>query len=315
MRRLNKSTFLLLFLLPACSKQERIFKRVSLPFLGEKKYEEDISEKNPKAPNVTIWVHGTCLWPFRVFKKYWNKNPTLIKVSSLKKGYYLRKVAETLSRASSDYPLEDFYFLRWSGKLSVSEREEGASHLYGEIVKLLEKYKKAYETRPKLTVITHSHGGNVALNLSNIKDKDPEVKIDNLILLACPVQKHTRECVSDNMFGNVYSFYSSIDLIQVLDPQGLHYHRSCNCRKPKGEPIFSGRNFPSHSKLFNVKMKINGRGIWHNQFLSKEFIATLPQVINCLNEWRKKENNCNYFISVLLKKQTNSTQVKRNKKL
>ena len=302
MKRFKRIGLGLLLLLAACSKKDRIFKRLSIPFFGESKKEE--IQKKYFAPNITIWVHGTSLWPFRILKRYWTSSPTLIKVSSMKQNYYLRKIAETLSASSLNYPLEDFYFLRWSGKLSVSDREETAAHLYNAIKDLLKKYKEKYETTPTITLITHSHGGNVVLNISKVADKDPDIKINNLILLACPVQKHTREFVNDGVFENVYSFYSSLDFIQVLDPQGLHYHPSFKCRKPKGESILSGRSFPKHSKLCNVKIKINGKGVWHTQFLSKEFVTILPQLINNLDRWREEAKESNYFISVLLNKKS-----------
>lgn len=314
MKGLNKlSLALILLLFSSCAKKERIFKRLQIPFLSEVKQEQ--VPKKYSAPNITIWVHGTCLWPFRVLRKYWADSPTLIKVSSMKPNYYLRKVAENLSASSLDYPIDNFYFLRWSGKLSVSEREETAQHLYEAIKGLLAEYKEKYETKPTITVITHSHGGNVALNLSKVKDRDPDVKVDNLVLLACPVQRHTREFVHDCMFENVYSFYSTLDFMQVLDPQGLHYHPELKCRKPKGEPLFSGRSFPKHSKLCNVKIKINGKGVWHTQFLSQEFISILPQLINNINSWREEQKECNYFISVFLKKNKvkNIKKIKKSK--
>ena len=280
---LNRLFLTVLILLSACSKHERIFKRVSFPFAISQKN----IEKKP-VPNITIWVHGTCLWPFTIFRKYWTTDPSLFKVSSMKRDYYLRKVADRLCHISNEYSINDFYFLRWSGKLSVSEREDTALHLYKSIKNLLEKYKEEYGVMPNLTVVTHSHGGNVALNLSKIIDKDPNIKINKLILLACPVQKHTKDCIKDPMFENVYSFYSTLDFLQVLDPQGLHYCTSS--KNEKKDSLFSGRNFPQNPKLCNVKMKINGKGIWHTQFLSKEFITVLPQVINKLDKWKKTEN-------------------------
>lgn len=311
MKRLFRSILALLLLLSSCAKHDGVFKRLSLPFFTSyQDNEAKVSKKEHFAPNITIWVHGTCLWPFRVWRRYWNNTPALIKVTSMHKNYYLRKIADTLDNVSEDYPLDDFYFFRWSGKLSVSERLETSIHLHDSIVKLLEKYKEKYETVPNVTIITHSHGGNVALNLSLIKDKEQDIKIKNLILLACPVQAHTKDFVNDDIFENVYSFYSSLDLIQILDPQGLQYP-ACNGKKVKGSSLFSGRNFPHHTKLCNVKLKLNGKGVWHGQFLSKEFVAILPQIIKNIDSWKESERSRNYFISIFLKKQKPIKQLKK----
>jgi len=53
---------------------------------------------------------------------------------------------------------------------------------------------------PKVTLISHSHGGNVALNLAAIAEKESPLSIERLILLACPVQQETAALVDAPMF-------------------------------------------------------------------------------------------------------------------
>src|SRR3990167_9174794 len=275
---------------------------LSFANLHKHKNPEKIQEEG-YVPNITIWVHGTNLWPFKIFKKYWVSSPTLMKVASMRKGYYLRNIVESLCKADPGVSMEDFYLLRWSGNLSVSEREETGFQFYKEMEKLLEKYKEKYNATPSINIISHSHGGNVALNLAKVT-KDPKFRIEKLILLACPVQKHTRQLISDPIFENIYSFYSTMDLIQVMDLQGFHSNKNVENNQRSG--FFSGRYFSTDSKkISNIKVKMNGRGVFHVQFLSSEFISLLPTLIEYVEEWKKEEDRNDFLISIVDQKPKN----------
>ncbi|WP_196299706.1 hypothetical protein, partial [Streptococcus pneumoniae] len=75
-----------------------------------------------------------------------------------------------------------------------------------------------------ITLVTYSHGGNVALYLSSVQAEkeqaeplpDP-ISIDTLVLLACPIQKETDYLVADPMFKKVYNIFSTEDFIQQWD--------------------------------------------------------------------------------------------------
>ena len=239
--------------------------------LSEKKIVPEIGATT----NVTVWIHGTKLFTNKIFPTFFYSKPGLFHVSEYAFENHLRKLGDWLYEFSpEEFPFEHVYQFGWSGDLSVKARENAARELSDALAVLMYNYKEKYDLEPNLTLITHSHGGNVALNLAKF---NKEYKIDRLILLACPVQKETKNLVSSDLFKKVYSLYSSLDSIQVLDPQGLQY-------KTKNEqdamaPFFSQREFESVSNLKQGKVKLHGRGIAHVEFLLKPFLKNLSRLI------------------------------------
>ncbi|MCK4517144.1 hypothetical protein KAT92_00070, partial [Candidatus Babeliales bacterium] len=111
-----------------------------------------------------------------------------------------------------------FYTFGWHGELRNKRRLEAAEKLYEAIV--LEKQKLETETKLPVLInlVTHSHGGNVALNLEPIEQKNKKnLKIDKLIMFGCPVQRETEGFVSSSVFKKIYHVYSKGDTIQVVD--------------------------------------------------------------------------------------------------
>ena len=64
---------------------------------------------------------------------------------------------------------------------------------------------------PIFKLITHSHGGNVALYLAPIAEEDPlnAVTIEELILLACPVQVETSPYVNELSLPEFFAAFTS----------------------------------------------------------------------------------------------------------
>lgn len=249
--------------------------------------------------NVTIWVHGT-----QRFAKYFSwivgnffyAIPGLNKAELLEKKYHLRKMAESISsRDPINYPFDKFYFFGWSGELSFTARLNAAKRLYKELKRFIAKYDKKYGEKPKITFITHSHGGNVVLNLVKAKLEDEcDLCISKVILLACPVQEKTKNYVKDKIFPEVISYYSTLDILQVIDPQGLYV--KSRMRK-KRDSFFSERKFEPSSNLKQFQIKINNRGIFHIEFLFKRFTNILPDLV----EKSENQNNDDCLFSILLK--------------
>ena len=111
-----------------------------------------------------------------------------------------------------------FYTFGWHGELRNKRRLQAAEQLYETLA--LEKQK--LETLTKLPVlinlVTHSHGGNVALYLAPIEEKNKQdLKIDKLIMFGCPVQRETERFVLSPVFKKIYHVYSNGDTIQVAD--------------------------------------------------------------------------------------------------
>ena len=182
---------------------------------------------------------------------------------------------------------KNFYFFGWSGHLSHKKRKIAAQNLHNALTKLIKTYKKTNGVVPKLRLITHSHGGNVALYFSKINDLSANpITIHELILLACPVQQKTAKQIPSKTFERIYSLYSGLDMIQVLDPQGLH-QLSKDIKRKQIKPLFSQRLFAPQENLTQVRLKINGRGILHIEFLATDFAKLLPHILQELDVWNK----------------------------
>ena len=269
---------------------------------------------NKEEHTITVWVHGTRFMQSflqkKIFKKYFfYRDPGLKKAASYDKQHGPRKIAETLhNQNTTRFDIDNFYFFGWSGKLSHTKRKEAAQELDDALKKLIAEYKEKYGVIPKIRLITHSHGGNVALCLSDInKNCEHTLIIDELILLACPVQEKTAYMIKDDIFKQVYSLYSTMDILQVIDPQGLKFKKD-----EIKTPFFSKRVFEPQENLTQTRLKINGRGILHIEFLLSNFMHALPHILEELDSWDKTESDKQKL--KLLKINTKSQEVRFKRK-
>lgn len=236
-----------------------------------------------EVPAITIWVHGTRFFPEPVLKKFFYCKDGLNHYTSLDPSYRHYKLAQTLIDADPQkFNAEYFYLFGWSGALSFKEREKAAKRLYIQLKKLREEYVKKYGVEPIIRILSHSHGGNVCLLLDKVKDpKDLSFIIDELVLLATPVQHETKLYAHSALFKKVYSLYSHLDSLQVIDPQGWQI-------TGKGAPLFSERRFSDHDKICQCAIKLNDRYLMHVEFIKGKFLCKLPFVLNALDIWQKE---------------------------
>ena len=237
-----------------------------------------------KTSGITIWVHGTRFFPEIVFSNFFYCKRGLHHYTEIAEKYHHRKIAQTLIDNGPDrFCLEHFYLFGWSGTLSFKERELAARQLYLELKELRQDYKKKYGSEPIIRILAHSHGGNVVLLLERVKDKDDTAfAIDELILLAVPVQTHTMYYTHAPVFKKVYSLYSMFDALQVADPQGLQICQA-------GSPLFSERQFPPHEKVHQCAIKIDNRSLRHIDFVRRSFLCKLPAILDEVDQW---QNSC-----------------------
>ncbi|MBA3954373.1 hypothetical protein H0X48_03595 [Candidatus Dependentiae bacterium] len=227
-----------------------------------------------KITPVTVQVHGTL--PPLISKLVHALDSPLGLVPALTQGnkYYLGRIPYLLYHTDpQDFPLKTSYLFGWSGRLNFQARKEAAHELY----------KVLKELPHPITLITHSHGGNVALNLALIVQEydDTTFFIDRLVLLAAPVQAATAHLVKSPIFKRVISLYSSKDWTQVIDPQRLYsISRSSNIPVP----FFSQRIYPASDNLIQACILINRRSPTHIEFLSPNFFKTLPVVLEILTQ-------------------------------
>lgn len=244
------------------------------------------TDSNVYKPPLTIWIHGTHFLRSHLFTHVFKGKPSLKLASEINKRYKIKTIAKTLNKYNAArFPLDTFYIFCWSGKLNANLREKTAHHLYTDLKKAIAQYQETYNCSPRIQIITHSHGGNVALNLAKIKDPhDTHFAIDTLVLLACPVQMRTMSFIDNPIFRRIYSLYSSLDFIQIIAPQ--LFKISDNSEKNRfAFPPFSNRYFPQRNHITQVKMKINGSALWHNDFVQPKFLKLLPSIISELETW------------------------------
>lgn len=146
----------------------------------------------------------------------------LISYKDLENREYLTELAAVYCK-SKDSSTDDFYFYSWSGKLNPQERKNAGIQFAGAISKLIKEYEKKDGEKPIIEIISHSHGGNVALLMGeHLYAIDSACVVDTLILLGCPIQKITKYLVTLPVFKKVYNIHSHNDWLQILDPQGIH---------------------------------------------------------------------------------------------
>lgn len=247
--------------------------------------------KNKKIKNITIFVHGTHTDILtKIFKRVLLIPNKLTKIIDLDEYSYVKWFADKMIFTDPiQFTKDDFYAIGWSGILSPKERFIGSQIIYSEITKLVSQLN-AENIDFKITLIGHSHGGNVALNLAKINE-NPPFKINRLVLLATPVQEETENLIESDIFEQVYSIYSTADMIQVLDPQGLQNAKLS---------FFSNRKFKHHDKLKQAKLKINDRAIFHEEFIFHIFPKILPKLLEVMQKQICDENE--HLIKIEYKK-------------
>ena len=156
------------------------------------------------------------LTPKLFFENFFHVEPGLAKATHLNESYHHREIAQTLAKIDTEqFDLTHFYLFGWSGKLSFKKRKNAARQLHTALTTLINDYTTIHDIVPRVRIITHSHGGNVALNLARYASENNAFEINELILLACPVQEHTQELVKHPFFKTIYSLYSTRDILQV----------------------------------------------------------------------------------------------------
>jgi len=275
-----------------------------------------------KRPIITVFIHGTFhlpIMPKRAIKFVHNcidsavfAKKGLHKVTSLEDHYaqtWVKKfhhyhMLKTISEANSErFPFDSFYIFCWSAQLSPQKRFRDAQKLHASLVNLVAEYTKKYCAEPYMQLITHSHGGNVALNLAKINDTDSTpISIDELILLACPVQYETSDLIHHAIFKKIYSLHSHWDVLQVVDAQGWvpfkERVKKFFTREPekpietaeetqKNKCFFSERHFENDPKLVQANIHYGLRGMLHIEFISESFMRHLPALLTSIDTQKK----------------------------
>jgi hypothetical protein len=115
-------------------------------------------------------------------------------------------------KAHPQYTVDDveFYMFSWLGMLSPYDRSIAAQLFISQLRTLIKKKSDDIA----ISLYCFSHGGNVVLEgLSSA----PSTVIDELVLLAVPISKKTKEWMQKSTIKKVYNFYSKDDIVQGSD--------------------------------------------------------------------------------------------------
>ena len=198
-----------------------------------------------------------------------------------------------------------FYTFNWSGKLKNHERIIAAKDFYKALVEEKEKLKKETQSKIGIQLITHSHGGNVALNLAKAEDEyKNELEIEKLIMFGCPVQPETETFIQSKIFKNIYHLYSSSDKMQIADfisTKGFFSKRTFKKNKqllslPKNlhqVEIRIDSYKPSHYELWLRARKNTPSIMYRNKFpLYPQPVSLLtPSIINLIDSMDTTEKS------------------------
>jgi hypothetical protein len=228
------------------------------------------AEVPPSDKYVTVWVHGVNLlrpnetnlglWPAYTFVE----NNGLFNV-----GKYLVEADPVR------FPADDVLVFSWAGTFDYKECEMAAGKLYDALVKMASQYD--FQNK-KIRLIPFSYGGNIVFNLPKFKKPEDKLIIDEVVILAWPIQGYLVPMTKDPMFKKIFNVYSPGDIVQIIDPQGF-------CNRHGDAPLFTTRRLKRGENVLQTKILVNGRGCHHFGLCNKQFIAAFPMVIDELNDW------------------------------
>ena len=271
---------------------------------------------NKEQPIITIWIHGTRLLRHYMFASYYHRKIGLYRACTYRKKCHLKEIAKNISHNENDrFDFNSLYFFGWSGRLSHTARKNAAKKLHESLLKIKKQYIKKYNISPQFRIVTHSHGGNLALICAKINDKSTKkITVAELILLACPVQQKTSHLIGSQTLKKIYSIYSASDTTQIIDPQGLMHLKKLI---KKEITLFSERTFLPQDNLTQVQITIDNKGIDHNDFLNDFFtkgFSNLLKKIDNLVATEKQSSNTIKQIQHLNISTANTNSISQYKK-
>ncbi len=232
-------------------------------------------------PPITVYVHGSQHATKLLSKNIWYCHRGLHHISELPAESLFVKDAQLLCKSGDlRFKLDHYYTFGWSGKIDFTVRQKAGHELYEAIKNVLTKYYEQFGQYPVLRIITHSHGGNVALCMLQELPFFEGCNIElELVLLACPVQKVTENLINHPGISRSYVLYSTFDLIQKLD-----------FYQYEGKRYWPARTFEAaeSSNCFQVLVKVNGKRLAHTDFCHS-VVRHIPEIICAVDQAVAKE--------------------------
>ena len=165
------------------------------------------------------------------------------------------KLYDMTSCSSNNQNAESCYYtFGWNGRLHSASRLAAARNLYNVLAEETLRLEGELGKKVKINLVTHSHGGNVALNLALAEKKyNKKLTVDRLVMFGCPVQSETEDCANSEVFKKIYHFYSSGDHVQIADfltTKDLLSRRKFKDGKVCQIKVSVGKNNPTHYELW-----------------------------------------------------------------
>ena len=160
------------------------------------------------ASNIAILVHGT--WGRGIFKKS-------IDAHWCQEGSYFRNEVSAMCHGDVDF--ETF---RWSGDNSLKARRYASDKLKCELERLRIENPDA-----RITIYSHSHGGNVAMWALN--DARVSSEIDALVCLSTPFLLFSLRRVNKSALASIsglLAFLIGLQFLKLYSVFGLHVENS-----------------------------------------------------------------------------------------
>jgi hypothetical protein len=255
----------------------------TLLFMGKKYIFDFIAQSKSNQSKVTIFIHGSRSAAVYVLPKRYQSKLGLHSVSEYEEDSHFSELANILQGQDPEkYVKKDFYVFGWGGALSFNVRKNLAKNLYHEMVTLLNFYKQRDGIAPAIKIITFSHGGNIALQLSDFLPfiAHEEVLID-LTLIGSPVQAATEQMVECSQFANVSVISSRGDVIQRMDPHNLYGPKRDKKTRAFSRRFFDVQDFNEEvqQKITQYAVTINKKKLGHID-LFKSFMVHVPYVLS-----------------------------------
>lgn len=215
---------------------------------------EHVLEVSKPTVGITVFVHGTvgsslnifnfrkCLsdtakddtFCVRLIKKYRNHPAMQFDQIMGAEGYNLFESTTCIPYQASCYlipvydeiarifeaacSVEQYVVFGWSGLLSQRARRQAGYQLYNALVEHRDTLRKTYGVEPVIRIVSHSHGGNVALWLAQAEqDLKKGLAIDMLFMYGSPMQVETSSCITSPIFKKIFLGYSYGDFVQRFD--------------------------------------------------------------------------------------------------
>ena len=282
------SSAIIIMVLSGCAPKKSQYRRKV--FLTKTFFESPLAD----GP-ITVFVHGTKTSLISRLVHQTDHPAGIMPSTEVCTNSVLTRIGPTLNAVDpQQFPLNTFYYYTWSGKMTFAYRLQAAEKLY----EVLRNHKGP------VTMITHSHGCNVALNLAywaNVQ-QDTSFSIDRLILLAPPVQEVTKPYVYSPIFKRVYTFYSTADIMQIGDPQALYWESYLHTKPSTLIPWLSCRIFDPAPHIIQTRVLFDRQSPGHLHFLLSRFIRKLPALLDVVTKEAERcgAPNQHYIVNIPL---------------